>query len=275
MATAGVQAGLGALNLLTKFTVGQLLQHSARLKGAQTENAGIEPVVASFDADLAAIVSAYNNGQASTATCIQALQGLDSNIYQNLRGNTVSPSGAPIPGAAWSDSTGVAGRCDKTCTAGCCVYFGDLGPVLSMASVAMGGPTIRAAQWGLRDPRYTATPGGARIQVPEVFASKYGLQDRPGYVINITAPPPAAKVQQGLQTTVASLLGESNSGAPPIVADLAAQAPTVSLGGAMPGFANPGNAVTLSGAFTRPSVILLAVGALFVVLIAALFAGRG
>lgn len=274
MASAGIQAGLGLLQTGLKLGLSALLQHSARLQGAKTENAGIEPVVNAFDADLAAIVAAYNNGQADAATCVNALRGLDQNLYTNLRGNTVSPSGAPIPGAAWSDSTGVAGRCDKTCTAGCCVYFGDLGPVLSMASVAMGGGYIRAAQWGVRDPRYKAVQGGATIQVPEVFASKYGLADRPGYTISVVAPPPAAKVQEGLQSTLASFFGEAS--APPVVSTLANEAPVASgsLGGAMPGFASVANSVTLGGFAANPSLILVATGALFLIILAALFTRR-
>ena len=250
----------------------QLLQHSARLKGAQTENAGIGPVLEAFDADLSAIVSAYDNGTANASTCIAALQGLDANIYNNLRGNTVDPQGRPIPGAAWSDSIGAQGLCNKGCTAGCCVYFGDLGPVLSMASVAMGGAPIRLAQWGVRDPRYSAIPGGANIKVPEVFASKYGLQDRPSYTISVVAPPPATKVQQGLQSTISELLsggGELAPNAPPIVSTLANQAP-VSLGGVMAGNVG-GNPVTLGLGVNRSELIFVVIGVVFVIVVAALF----
>jgi hypothetical protein len=75
----------------------------------------------------------------------------------------------------------MAGKCDKTCTAACCVYYGDLGPVLSNLITAAGGQ----GKWGANDPRLSMQAGGAVIQVPEVFASKYGGIDRKGYQITL------------------------------------------------------------------------------------------
>jgi len=201
MAVAAVPALTKLGGVLAKFTVKELLQHSLRLKNAKTENAAIPPVVAAYDADLNAIVNAYNSGQADPSTCITALQELDASIYNQLRSGTISGGGAPIPGTAWDDATGFAGKCNRQCTAGCCVYFGDLGPPLSLAQIAMGGA---GGRWKTNDPRWK---GNGTIQVPEVFASKYGGQDRPSYTIQITKPPVGQQVTTSLKGTINSLLG--------------------------------------------------------------------
>src|SRR5271163_3407953 len=203
MATLGISLGASAL----KIGIAELAAHSARLAAAKSENAGIPPVVAAFDADVAAIVAAYNNGQANASTCIQACQSVDANIQSNLKAN-ITKNGVAIPGTAWTAATGLAGKCDKTCTAGCCVYYGDLGPVLSLMQIAMGGA---GGSWGRNDKRLTLTTTGGTIQVPEVFASKYGGQNRPAYTITLSTPPPAAQVQSGITSTVNELLGTQPS----------------------------------------------------------------
>lgn len=204
MAAAALPIILKLGGLAEKIGLNQLLQHSLRLKNAQSENAALANVVDAYDSDLQMIVSAVNSGQTDPATAIQALQQLDQNIYNYLRGS-ITVNGAFRPGTAWDDATGVAGKCNKQCTAGCCVYFGDLGPPLSLAQVVLGGS---GGRWRRGDPRLLSqTSTGGTIQVPEVFASKYGGQDRPAYTITISVPPPASQVQATLQQTVAEMLG--------------------------------------------------------------------
>jgi len=217
MASAGLNLASSAL----KLGVALLAQHSLRLKDAKTENAAIPPVVAAFDADVSAIVAAYNSGQATPATCAQACAAVDANIRSSLQNGTVSAGGKPIPGTAWNSTSGFAGKCDKTCTAGCCVYYGDLGPVLSLMTLVMGGAPLYQ-QWGAKDPRLQLTSTGAVITVPEVFASKYGGQDRPSYQITLTRPPAVASVEGNLKQSIAEIFGTPQTGAGGVVASLAA-----------------------------------------------------
>jgi hypothetical protein len=236
-----IGAGIGAAKAAIQVAISDLIQHSARLKAAKSENAGIPPVVAAFDADVAAIVSAYNNGQATASDCIKACQYVDANIKANLQANV----GAP--GTAWSDSVGMSGKCNKQCTAGCCVYFGDLGPVLSLMQVAMGGP---GGAWGRGDPRLTLTTTGGTIKVPEVFASKYGGQDRPSYEITISRAPGIGAVQAGILSTVDELLGNSPS----------------ALQGLLPS--------GVSGGSVNPVLLIVGVAFVFVAVLIAVIAGR-
>ena len=258
-----VSAGITLGTAVLKIGLAQLVQHSARLAGARTENEAIAGIVDAYDSDLQTIVQAYNNGQASSALCLQALQTLDARVYNQLRSGTISAGGAPIPGTAWSDSVGMAGLCNKSCTAGCCVYFGDLGPPLSLAALAIGGRPLRA-QWGLRDPRYQTTPNGAVIKVPEVFASKYGGQDRPSYTLTIQAPPAPAQVQAGLLSTVQQLLGTGSPVDPGTAAVEAIATPS----GAAPG------PLGAPGAGVSPELLILGVGFLFVALLVGVFVGK-
>lgn len=197
--TNPVTAGIAIGGTVLKIGIAELVAHSARVKAAKSENAGIPQVVAAFDSDVAAIVSAYNNGQASAADCITACQTVDANIQAALKSNV----GAS--GTSWNTASGLAGKCDKSCTAGCCVYYGALGPVLSLMQVALGGA---GGSWGRSDHRLTLTATGGTIQVPEVFKSKYGGEDRPGYTITLSRPPALGAVQSGILSTIDELLGK-------------------------------------------------------------------
>jgi hypothetical protein len=242
-----IGAGIGATVATVKVAIADLVQHSARLKAAKGENVALTQTIAAFDADVQAITFAYNNGQADAATCITACQFVDNAIETNLRQSITATSGAFIPGTSWSVTAGMAGKCNKQCTAGCCVYYGVFGPVLSLMQVAMGGA---GGAWGRGDPRYKATPNGAVIHVPEVFANKYGQPDRPGYDITITQPPITGRVQAGITSTIDELFGIQSG----------------PLSGLLPS----------SGATQSVSPVLLAIGVglMFVGVLVAVFVGR-
>jgi len=252
MAASAIQLG----GTLAKLGITELLQHSLRLKNAKTENAAIAGVVAPYDQDLQAIVNAYNSGAADPATCVAALQQLDSRIYNQLRSGTITAGGAPIPGTAWSDSVGLAGKCNKQCTAGCCVYFGDLGPPLSLAQIAMGG---KGGRWGTNDPRWK---GNGLIVVPEVFASKYGGQDRPSYTIQITTPPLVNSAASSIKNTVNSLLGLTPSTPSNALSQVLSTPPSGGALGTVPSTGGPTSGLNLTyvvlGAFALFGLLLVA-----------------
>jgi hypothetical protein len=205
-ATGGpVGCAAGAIKGVISSVISELAQHTARLKNAKNENAAIVGVYDPFDADVAEMVSAFNNGTASASDVAQAAADVNSNIVNFMYG----VGGKKVPGVAWDSNVGMSGKCNKQCTAACCVYFGDIGPVLSMINVAMGGPGFG---WGINDPRYHAGSGGSvSIDVPEIFASKYGGRDRKGYSITFTPPAVVQSVQGTLQRSISSLFGGSNA----------------------------------------------------------------
>ena len=204
-APALVPVVVKAFSSVTSLLLGA---HIARLKAAQSENAALATIIDPYDQDVKYIVSAYNSGQATAAQCIQALQTIDAKVYAYLKG------GVQKSGTAWSDASGMAGKCDKTCTAGCCVYFGDLGPPLSLLQIAMGGA---GSKWGKNDPRFSEQPGGYVITVPQVFASKYGGVNRPSYTLSVlkraTLPRNPAQFAQSDSPTTAPL-GRVSAGTP-------------------------------------------------------------
>src|SRR5215471_137514 len=102
-----------------------LAAHKARLAGATNENAAVAQVISPFDDFIKQAVQYYNTGQVTASDFVNYVAQFDAKLYSYMK------SFVGKPGTAWSDSTGMAGKCDKTCTAACCVYFGDLGPVLS------------------------------------------------------------------------------------------------------------------------------------------------
>ena len=149
-----------------------LAAHKARLQGATNENMAVDQYVPVFDSFVKQLVQAYNSKQIDKATAANAAQQFDHYIYQTFR------SFVGKPGTAWNDGAGMAGKCDKTCTVGCCVYFGDLGPVLNNISYVLGFPT---GKWGAGDPRIN----GRTITVPKVYPSKYSKLSRDLYTLTL------------------------------------------------------------------------------------------
>lgn len=146
--------------------------HKARLQGATNENEAVDRYIPVFDSFVKQATDAYNSGQISAGQCAQICQQFDQALYQTFRGFVGHP------GTAWSDTAGMAGKCDKSCTVGCCVYFGDLGPVLNNISYVLGFPT---SKWGKGDPRIS----GRTVTVPKVYPSKYSRFTRPLYSITL------------------------------------------------------------------------------------------
>jgi hypothetical protein len=159
----------------------QLAQHTARLQDAANENAALDLVIPAYDADLKAIQSAFNSGT-SPDECVQALTLVDQNIYAYLQKQVGKP------GTAWS---GVAGNCagvgrsaacDKSCTAGCCVYYNDLDPGIKCCIAAIQG-------------------GGGTATIPKVYPPSnkaYGDFSRPLYTLTFTKPKGISVATQAL-----------------------------------------------------------------------------
>lgn len=169
LAAGAITAGIG---IAAAIGISLWQAHEARLHGAKNENQAVDQYVPVFDSFVKQIVAAYNSGRCTKADAAQACQQMDRSLYNTFR------SFVGQPGTAWSDVNGMAGKCDKTCTVGCCVYFGDLGPVLNNISYVLGFPT---GKWGQGDPRIS----GRTITVPKVYPSKYSSYTRPLYTVTL------------------------------------------------------------------------------------------
>lgn len=200
MAAQAIQLGVQLVSSISSALLGQ---HSARLANATAENKAVPQAVQAMDADLSEINQAYKSGSADAATCVAALNKVDASIYAYLH------SLVGKVGTAWSDTVGESGLCNKSCTAACCVYFGDLGPALSLSAVALGGAPIRYGKWSRGDPRIS----GNVVQVPTVYGSSYGGVNRPGYPVDWTPPAVVTSSPSSvIQSAVSSLLGTGTSG---------------------------------------------------------------
>jgi hypothetical protein len=149
-----------------------LAAHQARLHGATDENKAVDQYVPVFDSFVSQLVQAYNSGQITAAIAAQTAQQFDRYIYNAFRALVGKP------GTAWSDSVGMAGQCNASCTVGCCIYYGDLGPVLNNISYVLGFPT---GKWGQGDPRIS----GRTVTVPKVYPSKYSSYTRQLYSVTL------------------------------------------------------------------------------------------
>jgi len=107
-----------------------LAQHTARLKGAISENQLIPTVVNAYDSDLREIVSAFNSGSATRSQCAAAIYQMWNSIHSYMKSNATGP------GRAWRDFGGIdqiphGFACDKSCTAECCVFWIDMHPAMA------------------------------------------------------------------------------------------------------------------------------------------------
>lgn len=179
MAAGAIPLAIGQASRLVSAL---LAKHTQRLQDATSENQALDNLIPAFDADLQAVVQAFNSGT-SPSDCITALYAIDSNAYSYLRAQVGRP------GTAWGGpSTGAIGMginptysatCNKKCTAGCCVYLNDLRPVIFGRS----GVNIGLVE--------TIQKGGGSVSVPAIAApprTAYGDYSRAAYSLNLKAP---------------------------------------------------------------------------------------
>lgn len=217
MGATPVGAGIAAGTDLLKLGFNLLAQHTARVKGATNENGAANAIVPEYDADIAEIVAAHNNGTASVDECIAACQAVDANVYQYLKSH-VGP-----PGTAWDGS----GKCTKTCTVGCCIYYNNLhsGIVGKNAPPYNGSDAAANGANGLIP---MLLQGSGIVKIPTVYGSKYGLTQRTGYSLTLATPPPGTKLTGSIGALVDQLTGHQT--ADPL-ANLTGGASSVASGG--------------------------------------------
>ena len=176
MATAGISLGQSLL----KLGMGLLAAHDLRYKDALNENAAVVQAVGVFDNDLQSIFAALNAGTISESEAEGYLQQLSADYwnyvgqYQGKPGVASVPCGPQTGGPPGHGACGQGPRCDKTCTAGCCV----------------GCQSIEAT---IQNALYVIQAGGGSFNVCTVYPStEYRNPGRPSYSLTYVKPDIAA-----------------------------------------------------------------------------------
>jgi hypothetical protein len=175
--TAGITTlGAATLGIGAIIGVGLVLWqgHLARAKGAKDENAALNVLVPGFQGSVQAEFDALNGGQVSPTTALQDLEAIRVSYwaaiapYQKGAGQHTHPC-TPNPAGRCDRGDGYgATKCDKTCTAGCCVGCGAIEPIICNAkSIIMAG--------------------GGSFKTPVIGGSKYGYSGSPSYVLSYKA----------------------------------------------------------------------------------------
>jgi hypothetical protein len=169
-----------------------LAQHTARLKGAISENQLIPQSVQAFDADIADLVTAYNgaqvpvNSDGTSPTCATAVIQMDMALFTFMKGNATGP------GRAWTNnnagSTPINSTqgpsCNSSCTAECCVFYNDMNNILAVL--------YQFFTTGAKTTTVLSSPiaSGMQFTVPEVVQPppQYGTFSRAKYTITLTIP---------------------------------------------------------------------------------------
>lgn len=185
-------------------------QHDARAAGAKTENAAVNSAVQAFDASLKAVFQAANSGQVTGSQAAGVCQQIFQSYWQGMQPYMSGPGRADSSagGSKCGDGTlnkagpckGTPGghKCDKACTAGCCVGCQDLYPTILQAVQVFNSPT------------------GGTVTACNVAGSSYGAVNRGSY--SLTYTPPAVDSVAG----VADALTSSSVGGIPLWVLLAA-----------------------------------------------------
>jgi hypothetical protein len=196
---AGVAALVGIL-------AGLWAAHSARAKGAKTENTAVNSAVQAFDASLKAIFQAANSGQIAATDaiglCQQTLQNYWAGMAPFMSGaGRADASGGGSNCGTFNPSAPCAGMlnghyCDAKCTAGCCVGCQNLAPSIYQAIAVFQA-------------------GGGTANICPIASSKYGASARGGYSLTYKAPSATSSVG-GFEDALASSLGAASGGGLPI-----------------------------------------------------------
>lgn len=179
---------------ILQLGLGELAQHTARVTGATNENMAANQIVPAFDADIAAIVAGYESGGYTATQCIAALAAVDAQCKTYLMKQVGKP------GTAWNGAcSGPVCACDKACTVGCCIYYNDLhAAMVGGASGVPAGGLVGLFQ-----------AGSGTCWIPEVYGDSYGLNERAGYYVTLTAPTKSVTGQ--VNSTVNNLLGTTST----------------------------------------------------------------
>lgn len=200
-ASAGIGAGIGVVLALG---MGALARHEQRYKDATNENAAVQQAVQVFDNDIKTIIAAANAGTITKDDAIGYLQQTHDYYWQYMSQFQGQPG---IASHSCSDPTPFAGKnacyhgakCDKTCTAGCCV----------------GCNVVNGA---IANAIYALNAGGGDIWVCPVFPStKYKNPGRPGYHLTYKDPGIVGGTEGAVQGFL-NLLGIGSPGTGPNLA---------------------------------------------------------
>lgn len=182
---------------------GALAQHSLRLHDAQAENSAVPQAVTALQQDFSEIAQALSDGQVTPQDAMQQLMHIESSIQGFLQSLVGKPgtawAGAPsgCPGSDVPKTENGVHNCDKTCTAGCCIFYNYLEPAIDcfMKRLQRTGPG-----------------GSFQVGMPAIPGNKYGFPNFPAYVVTVKLPTKTASLASSVlgEGLVSKLLGTSS-----------------------------------------------------------------
>lgn len=214
LAVPGAGLIAAGVTVLVGVIAGLWAAHNARVKGARAENEAINSAVQTWDAGMRAIFDAANSSDPAKnvpgPVAAQQVQQLWSTFWAQMSPYMHSPGTSDTSGGGvhcgdgtlnpGGPCTGTPGghKCDRSCTATCCVGCQDLYPSMLQALNVLNSPT------------------GGTVQVCTVYGSGYGAQQRGGYTLTYTPPTLpsiASTAVSDVGSAISNLFGGSTPGA--------------------------------------------------------------
>jgi hypothetical protein len=185
---ASLAVSIGAS--LGSAVMGQIAQHSLRLKDATAENQAVPQALQAMQQDFDEIASALSSGDITPSEGIQLLDQSETAILKYLQSLVGKPgtawSGQPsgCPGSDVPKTENGLHPCGKTCTVGCCIYFSYIEPAFDCF--------IKRLQKG----------GSQGVHVPAIPGNKYGFQPTQAYTVSWKPGTPSITSVTGLSQSV-------------------------------------------------------------------------
>jgi hypothetical protein len=206
--TAPLNVILPGVGVVIGAIIGSLFAaHAKRVAGAKQENQVLSSLIPTVMDAISAVFDHANAGQISATDAVSGLEQIQQSYWQAVQQVEGGPGQAGGPGkcASLSDTTNPVTKCDRSCTASCCIGCDVINKWIYRATRwFQAGHDIVGQSHG------SGGAGGSTGGWDGIVGNKYGLQSYNPPNWTYTPPPPgsvAAAVSSGAGVLSSSVLG--------------------------------------------------------------------
>lgn len=188
-----------AASLLSSLLGGLLAGHDARIAAAKNENQALNTLVPVVAKNLRDLFAALNAGAITEQDALSYLTQIEDAYWQNISQYQQATTGCSANGGTGNNEpSGYMTKCDKHCTAGCCVGCNNIhGWMVNAAAVFQNGGGTATFHM---IPGCSTCNGGAG----------YGFNPTSDFSLTYTPRPPASQISNAIN----GLLGSSGTTSP-------------------------------------------------------------
>lgn len=180
----------GGIGIVAGIAVMLWTQHVQRMKDAQSENQAWNIIYPDWSNIIQQIFSAFNSGQIDANTAMAEVDTLRGLVYQDAQRFKNEPGISWSGGMQGSVPLGLTSsqriwqvQCNKSCTIGCCLFSGVVGPNTERAKALLSGAPVAVFATGQMQMVRTSS-----FAVPAIPPnSTYGFNGAPSFILSVNA----------------------------------------------------------------------------------------